>query len=88
MPPDTDIFGLRDKERKKRRDERSQQRRLKVHEKTTYASRINSKSSSMIRPADNLEELERSDEDDGKAVTVKDDPEFVLAVTRGIYFRN
>ncbi len=37
----------------------------------------------MIRPADSDEEKEKSDEDDGKAVAVKDDPQFTLAVTRG-----
>ena len=39
----------------------------------------------MIKPADSDEEKEKSDEDDGKAVAVKEDPEFTLAVTRGVY---
>ena len=63
--------------------ERIKQRSLKVHEKTTYATRINFKTAQMIRPADSDEEQEKSDEDDGRAVAVKDDPQFTLAVTRG-----
>ena len=38
----------------------------------------------MIHPADSDEDKEQSDDDDGKALAVKDDPEFTLAVTRGI----
>jgi len=82
MPADNDIFLLRDKERQKKKQERIRQRKLKVHEKTTYATRINFKTASMIRPADSDEEGEKSDEDDGKAVAVKDDPQFTLSVTR------
>ena len=63
--------------------ERIRQRNLKVHEKTTYATRINFKTASMIRPADSDEEEKKEEEDDGKAVAVKDDPQFTLAVTRG-----
>ena len=37
----------------------------------------------MIRPADSDDEQDKSDEDDGKSVAVKDDPQFTLAVTRG-----
>ena len=37
----------------------------------------------MIRPADSDDEESQSDEDDGRAVAVKEDPQFTLAVTRG-----
>ena len=37
----------------------------------------------MIRPADSDDEQTPSDEDDGRAVAVKEDPQFTLAVTRG-----
>ena len=36
----------------------------------------------MIKPADSDEEKE---EDSDKAVAVKDDPQFTIAVTRGLY---
>ena len=123
MPPNNDIFMLRDKERQRKKavslivsfllvsyiqsfiillllfhkllvnrilyqahtylQERIKQRSLKVHEKMTYATKINFKTSDMIRPADSDEEMQKSDEDDGRAVAVKDDPQFTLAVTRG-----
>ena len=54
-----------------------------MQEKTTYATRVNFKTASMIRPADSDDEQDKSDEDDGKSVAVKDDPQFTLAVTRG-----
>ena len=64
--------------------ERLRQRELKVHEKTTYASKVNFKTASMIKPADSDEEKE---EDTDKAVAVKDDPQFTIAVTRGWFCR-
>ena len=65
--------------------ERIRQRHLKIHEKTTYTTRINFKTPSTIRPADSDDSDEKKDdeEDDGKGVTVKDDPQFTIAVTRG-----
>ena len=61
--------------------ERLRQRDLKVHEKTTYASKVNFKTAQMIKPTDSDEE-EKVEETD-KAVAVKDDPQFTIAVTRG-----
>ena len=61
--------------------ERLRQRQLKVHEKTTYASKVNFKTAQMIHPRDSDEEPEEEDTD--KAVAVKDDPEHTIAVTRG-----
>ncbi|XP_070559221.1 cilia- and flagella-associated protein 100-like isoform X2 [Ptychodera flava] len=84
MPPENDIFLLRDKERQRKKAERTKQRSLKVHEKTTYASRVNAKRASMRKPmGDSDEDLDLEDEKDtDKAVAVKDDPQFTLAVTR------
>ncbi|KAK7102985.1 cilia- and flagella-associated protein 100-like [Littorina saxatilis] len=81
MPPDSDIFLLRDKERQKKKQERMRQRKLHVHEKTTYASRVNFRTASMIHPAESDDEVEKEEETD-KAVAVKDDPQFTIAVTR------
>ena len=63
--------------------ERIKQRSLKVHEKTTYATRVNFKTAQMIHPQSSDEEKEDSDDDGGRALDVKDDPQFTLAVTRG-----
>ncbi|XP_077981560.1 cilia- and flagella-associated protein 100-like [Glandiceps talaboti] len=84
MPPENDIFLLRDKERQRKKAERIKQRGLKVHEKTTYASRVNAKRASMRKPmGESDDDLDLEDEKDtDKAVAVKDDPQFTLAVTR------
>jgi len=81
MPPDCDIFLLRDKERQKKKQERVRQRKLHVHQKSTYASRVNFRTASMIHPAESDDEEEKEEEMD-KAVAVKDDPQFTIAVTR------
>ena len=68
--------------------ERVQQRSLKVHEKTTYTSRVNAKTAAMRKIADEDEdefvEEEKKKEKDG-VIAVKDDPQFTLAITRGTY---
>ena len=84
MPEDHDIFSLRDKEKQKKKREREKQRTLNVHEKTTYTSRINARTKSMIKPAgDTDDDLSDEDEKDKDgALTVKEDPQFVLSTTR------
>ena len=66
--------------------ERINQRKLKVHEKTTYTSRVNTKTAAMRKIADGSEdefvEEEKKKEKDG-VIAVKDDPQFTLAITRG-----
>lgn len=56
------------------------QRELKVHEKTTYASRVCFRPATLIHPpeSDSDDEIESD-----KAVAVKDDPQFTIAITRG-----
>ena len=66
--------------------ERVQQRSLKVHEKTTYTSRVNAKTAAMRKigseSEDDFFEEEIKKEKDG-VIAVKDDPQFTLAITRG-----
>ncbi|XP_068759305.1 cilia- and flagella-associated protein 100-like isoform X1 [Montipora capricornis] len=85
VPQDNDVFMLRDKERQRKKQERTQQRSLKVHEKTTYTSRVNAKTAAMRKIADESEdefiEEEKKKEKDG-VIAVKDDPQFTLAITR------
>ncbi|KAJ7318888.1 hypothetical protein OS493_037220, partial [Desmophyllum pertusum] len=85
IPHDNDVFMLRDKERQRKKQERVQQRSLKVHEKTTYTSRVNAKTAAMRKIADEDEdefvEEEKKKEKDG-VIAVKDDPQFTLAITR------
>ncbi|XP_064523548.1 cilia- and flagella-associated protein 100 [Pseudopipra pipra] len=47
IPSDADIFGLRDKEIKKAKAEHERKKTLKVHEKTTYSTKIKEKSGLM-----------------------------------------
>lgn len=61
--------------------EREKQRKLHVHEKTTYASRVNFRTAAMINPTESSDE--DGEEESDKAVAVKDDPQFTIAVTRG-----
>lgn len=84
IPADNDIFMLRDKERQRKKAERVKQRGLRVHEKTTYASRVNALRSSMRKPLADLDDEEAKEEDggEGEALAVQDDPSFTLAVTR------
>ncbi|XP_020619438.1 cilia- and flagella-associated protein 100-like [Orbicella faveolata] len=85
VPHDNDVFMLRDKERQRKKQERVQQRSLKVHEKTTYTSRVNAKTAAMRKIADEGDdefvEEEKKKEKDG-VIAVKDDPQFTLAITR------
>ena len=81
MPPDSEIFLLRDKVRERKAQENLRQRNLKVHEKTTYSTRVNFRTASMIHPHESSEE-EEEEEDKEKAVPLKDDPQFTIAVTR------
>ena len=54
-----------------------------MHEKTTYTSRVNALRASMRRPLEELEAEEDEEDGDEKALAVKDDPSFTIAVTRG-----
>lgn len=84
MPADHDILMLRDKEKQKKKKERETQRELKVHQKTTYTSRVNARTKAMIKPSADIEAFEADEEEVEKegVWTVKEDPQFVLATTR------
>lgn len=56
-----------------------------MHEKTTYASRMNARTKAMIRPAGDTDDdisPEEDEQNDG-VLAMKDDPEFVLSTTKG-----
>jgi len=84
IPVDHDIFVLRDKEKQRQKQERDKQLKQKVHEKTTYTSRINARTKSMIRPAGDTDDdiTDNEDDNDDSAMVLKDDPEFVLSTTK------
>ncbi|KAL8595222.1 hypothetical protein ACOMHN_043375 [Nucella lapillus] len=78
MPPDHEIFVLRDKERQRKKQERIRQRKLHVHEKTTFTSRVNCRPAAMIHTTHSDDELLMAD----KAAAVADDMKFTIAITR------
>ncbi|XP_067933536.1 cilia- and flagella-associated protein 100-like [Watersipora subatra] len=85
MPLDNDIFQRRDQERLRKKQLREKQKSMKVHEKMTYAAKVNHKTRAMIRPADSDDEQQAIVEapaGEKAAVAVKEDPQFVIAVTR------
>ncbi|XP_030357364.1 cilia- and flagella-associated protein 100 isoform X2 [Strigops habroptila] len=43
VPPDFDIFTIRDKERQKAREERERMKTMKIHEKITYSTKVKAK---------------------------------------------
>lgn len=83
VPIDHDIFALRDEEKAKKKKEREKQHQQKVHEKTTYTSRINARTKAMIRPAgDEEDDLSVKEKDTDNGSVLKDDPNFVLVTTK------
>jgi len=81
LPADQDIFVMRDKERQMKKEERERQRSLKVHEKTTYASRVTAKTAAMRKATLDTDDVTGSDEEGGD-LALKDDPAWTLTVTR------
>ena len=47
MPPESELFTLRERQRREAREQRAEQRKLKVHEKSTYTSRLNAKNAAL-----------------------------------------
>ncbi|XP_064288808.1 cilia- and flagella-associated protein 100 [Passer domesticus] len=58
VPSDTELFSMRDKEIKKAQKEREKRKTMKVHEKTTYSTKMKAKSG--LRKALKREEEEES----------------------------
>ncbi|KAM6413684.1 cilia- and flagella-associated protein 100 [Rhynochetos jubatus] len=60
IPPDVDIFSIRDKERQQAKAERERMKTMKIHEKTTYSTKIKAKQKG-IRKA-----LQKEEEEEGR----------------------
>ena len=80
MPPASEIFTLRERERQKMKEGRARERQLKVHEKSTYASRLNAKTASLRKHA--LTPDHPPGEGGDKETSIHEDTQFVLATTR------
>lgn len=86
MPPDTDIFLLREKEKLRKLEEREQMKHLKVYEKNKHNEKLVEGIKAGLKPKLSDDEVE---EDDGvgpiKNYQVKEDKSWTIAVTRGIF---
>ena len=79
MPPESELFSLREAERRRAKEERSRERKLEVHEKSTYSSRLNNNTASLRRQV--MEDITAPD-DAGSRERIHDDTEFLLASTK------
>ena len=87
MPPTSELFTLRERERQKLKEERARERQLRVHEKTTYASRLNAKTASLRKQVLSPEKAHHDGTRDGmKESGIHEDTEFVLTTTKGRHF--
>ncbi|XP_009328203.1 PREDICTED: coiled-coil domain-containing protein 37 [Pygoscelis adeliae] len=60
IPPDIDIFSIRDKERKKAKAERERMKTMKIHEKMTYSAKIKAKQKGLRKA------LQKEEEEEGR----------------------
>ncbi|XP_035750713.1 cilia- and flagella-associated protein 100 [Egretta garzetta] len=60
IPPDIDIFSIRDKERKKAKAERERMKTMKIHEKFTYSTKIKAKQKGFRKA------LQKEEEEEGR----------------------
>ncbi|XP_065828818.1 cilia- and flagella-associated protein 100-like [Oscarella lobularis] len=77
LPPENDIFTLRDQEKQRHKKERARQRQLKVHEKSTYSQKANARSGTIRRQL-----LEATDDDEDTTSVINEDPAFVIGATK------
>lgn len=80
MPPTSEVFTLREKERQRMKHERTKERLLKVHEKSTYSSRLNTKMASLRKQTLTPDSLLA--EGVNKEASIHEDTQFVLATTK------
>ena len=84
MPPDTDIFILREKEKLQKLYDRERNKGLKVHEKLTHNQKLIEGMKAGLRPVI-LDDEEQEDEVDiskMKTYPVKEDRAWTIGVTR------
>ncbi|XP_019855759.1 PREDICTED: cilia- and flagella-associated protein 100-like [Amphimedon queenslandica] len=82
MPPDYELFTLRERERNLQREERAIERKLPVHEKPTYASRMNKKLAAVRQAAMTPESSSTDIKGFDQASRIHENTQFVLATTR------
>ncbi|KAJ1110756.1 hypothetical protein NDU88_008102 [Pleurodeles waltl] len=80
IPPDSQFFLLRDKEREKKKDERELQKTLKVHEKMTYATKMNSQLAGLRKEIQS--ETEADEPPEQAVAAVQESPSWKLTITK------
>ena len=89
MPPEGELFSLREAERRRMKEERARERKLEVHEKSTYSSRLCSNTALIRKQV--MEAIDAPGEGDtaaGSRENIHDDSEFVLATTKDKHVEN
>lgn len=87
MPPTSELFTLRERERQKLKEERTAERLLRVHEKTTYASRLNAKTASLRKQVLVPDKAHHDGTHGGaKESGIHEDTQFVLTTTKDRHF--
>ncbi len=81
MPPASEVFLLREKERLRQKEERTNDRKLKVHEKMTYSTRRNSKLAN-LRKHVLTPDLVAGDSALRKDASLQEDAQFLLTTTK------
>lgn len=74
IPPENEIFQLRDAERQRKKSDREQQRSLRVHEKTTYAHQMRARTLKARQPFGDTELDSTALEDTQDQLIGQDDP--------------
>jgi hypothetical protein len=86
MPPTSELFTLRERERQKLKEERARERLLHVHEKTTYSSRLNAKTASLRKQVLTPEDPGAHGAGAAKDGGIHEDTQFVLTTTKDRHF--
>ena len=74
IPPENEIFQLRDAERQRKKSDREQQRSLRVHEKTTYAHQMRARTLKARQPFGDTELDSAALEENRDQLIGQDDP--------------
>ncbi|XP_047122843.1 cilia- and flagella-associated protein 100 isoform X1 [Hydra vulgaris] len=82
VPKDKEMVKFQEEEKNQKKQVHQEQLLLKVHEKTTYVSRLNARTKAMIHPAgDTDDDLSEDTCSNKETLVLKDD--FVLSTTKG-----
>lgn len=81
MPPHTEVFAVREKERIKQRQDRILERTFKVHEKMTYSTRRNTKLAS-LRKHVLTPDMASGESALRKDANLQEDTQFLLTATK------